>query len=67
MDVFTFLLQDNLKERINIMSIFQLGVLNLGRVLATVTNSALNAVFPVLLIVELPNLCFPNAQWSPKM
>ena len=67
MDVFTFLLQDNLKERINIMSIFQLGVLSLGRVLATVTNSALNAVFPVLQIVELPNLCFPNAQWSPKM
>ena len=28
--------------------------------LATVKNSAVNVVFPILLIVELPNLSFPN-------
>ena len=30
------------------------------RVLATVKHSAVNAVFPIWSIVELPNLCFPN-------
>ena len=30
------------------------------RVLATVKNSAINRVFPIWPIAELPNLCFPN-------
>ena len=31
------------------------------RVLAAVKTSAVNAAFPILLIVESPNLCFPNS------
>ena len=31
------------------------------RVLAAVKTSAVNAAFPILLIVEPPNLCFPNS------
>ena len=32
----------------------------IGRVLATVKNSVVNTVFPILPTVQLPNLCFPN-------
>ena len=32
------------------------------RVLTTVKNSAVNAVFPISSIIELPNLCFPNME-----
>ena len=31
-----------------------------NKVLATVKNSTVKAVFPVWPLVELPNLCFPN-------
>ena len=31
------------------------------RVLAAVKTSAVNVAFPILLIVEPPNLCFPNS------
>ena len=36
----------------------------LSRVLATIKNYMLSAVFPIWTIVELPKLCFPNTQCS---
>ena len=32
------------------------------RVLATVKNSAVNAVFTIWPVIELPNLCYPNTE-----
>ena len=46
--------------------IFSEGAEKLFRVLATVKNSVVNTAFPILLLVELPNLCFPNTQRLPK-
>ena len=39
-----------------------------SRVLDTVKNSdVVNTVFPIWSIIELPNSCFSNNEWSTKM
>ena len=48
------------------VNIFDMLFSHSHRVLATVKNSAANAVFPIWTIVELPNLCFPNLNRVPK-